>query len=361
MMSRISDRRLLNVSGGDMWSVINGISTSNINTFASDEKRVIQHTLFLNNKGRIISDVFIVKPMVYEDGKIVQDKKNMWIESYVDHTDDISSHIHKYSFRKDVIINDVSDRIDTLCVYSPLLPFDDPDKRGTLYNELFGDADQLNDGIRNGANVEFGAVDPRCENLGLRLYVSRHNSGNVYDEGEIEVVDEDFYDILRYFNGILQWGETKDRTPGKVNFDVTGSIDLSKGCFLGQELTARTHYTGVVRKRPFLYIQHHKNVKIDTTSVGNILYNYIERNNTVEKKGRVLWDSEKNERGSVLFNRYNYCVCVCEYIDGVRDVLYDDEGNVYTKVSSEYFREDINRYIDDIHRRKSVNELLKDV
>lgn len=27
------------------------------------------------------------------------------------------------------------------------------------------------------------------------------------------------------------------------------SVDLKKGCYVGQELTSRTHHTGVIRKR----------------------------------------------------------------------------------------------------------------
>ena len=30
---------------------------------------------------------------------------------------------------------------------------------------------------------------------------------------------------------------------------LTGTVSFNKGCYLGQELTARTHHTGVVRKR----------------------------------------------------------------------------------------------------------------
>jgi folate-binding protein YgfZ len=37
--------------------------------------------------------------------------------------------------------------------------------------------------------------------------------------------------------------------PAEANLDVHRSISFTKGCYLGQELTARTHFTGVVRKR----------------------------------------------------------------------------------------------------------------
>jgi folate-binding Fe-S cluster repair protein YgfZ len=33
------------------------------------------------------------------------------------------------------------------------------------------------------------------------------------------------------------------------NLDIMGGIDFKKGCYVGQELTIRTHHTGVVRRR----------------------------------------------------------------------------------------------------------------
>jgi len=40
-----------------------------------------------------------------------------------------------------------------------------------------------------------------------------------------------------------------DVLPMNANFDIMGGIDFKKGCYVGQELTIRTHHTGVVRRR----------------------------------------------------------------------------------------------------------------
>ena len=37
--------------------------------------------------------------------------------------------------------------------------------------------------------------------------------------------------------------------PTESNFDIIGGISFEKGCYLGQELTARSHFVGVTRKR----------------------------------------------------------------------------------------------------------------
>ena len=37
--------------------------------------------------------------------------------------------------------------------------------------------------------------------------------------------------------------------PLEYNLDGLGAISFTKGCYVGQELIARTHFRGVVRKR----------------------------------------------------------------------------------------------------------------
>jgi len=39
--------------------------------------------------------------------------------------------------------------------------------------------------------------------------------------------------------------------PFEMNLDHLHGVSFDKGCYIGQELTARTHFTGVVRKRLF--------------------------------------------------------------------------------------------------------------
>lgn len=45
-----------------------------------------------------------------------------------------------------------------------------------------------------------------------------------------------------------------DSIPLEMNLDVTDGVHFNKGCYLGQELIARSHHTGVIRKRllPFM-------------------------------------------------------------------------------------------------------------
>jgi folate-binding protein YgfZ len=41
----------------------------------------------------------------------------------------------------------------------------------------------------------------------------------------------------------------EETLPMNANIDLMKGIDFKKGCYIGQELTIRTHHTGVVRRR----------------------------------------------------------------------------------------------------------------
>lgn len=41
--------------------------------------------------------------------------------------------------------------------------------------------------------------------------------------------------------------------PLEASIDLLNGVDYRKGCYVGQELTARTHHKGVVRKRGVVF------------------------------------------------------------------------------------------------------------
>jgi folate-binding protein YgfZ len=50
------------------------------------------------------------------------------------------------------------------------------------------------------------------------------------------------YHTLRALWGLGEAGELEGKIPLEVNLDLTNCVSFSKGCYLGQELTARTKY-----------------------------------------------------------------------------------------------------------------------
>lgn len=89
--------------------------------------------------------------------------------------------------------------------------------------------------------------DHRAPHLGCRLLQWRNKPPILGEE-----VSEEQYHVRRIMSGVAEGPLeiTKGSAlPQQGNIDYMGGIDFRKGCYVGQELTIRTHHTGVVRKR----------------------------------------------------------------------------------------------------------------
>lgn len=94
-----------------------------------------------------------------------------------------------------------------------------------------------------------GLTDCRAPGMGQRLLLP---SGNVAGLEGVEEAPLSAYTIRRYLRGVPEGQKEIPREellPMNANFDLMKGIDFKKGCYVGQELTIRTHHTGVVRRR----------------------------------------------------------------------------------------------------------------
>ncbi|XP_045855604.1 putative transferase CAF17, mitochondrial isoform X5 [Meles meles] len=95
------------------------------------------------------------------------------------------------------------------------------------------------------------ARDPRTCRMGWRLLTQ--------DEGLALVPGGQLGDLRDYHRHRYQHGVPEgvhDLPPGvalplESNLAFMNGVSFSKGCYIGQELTARTHHMGVIRKRLF--------------------------------------------------------------------------------------------------------------
>jgi tRNA-modifying protein YgfZ len=107
-----------------------------------------------------------------------------------------------------------------------------------------------------GAVRPFGSgsvfVDPRLAALGARVILPRDEARALFAEAGIAEAGFDSYDRLRLSFGIPDG--SRDLVPEKSillesGFDELNGVDWEKGCYIGQELTARTKYRGLIKKR----------------------------------------------------------------------------------------------------------------
>lgn len=75
--------------------------------------------------------------------------------------------------------------------------------------------------------------------------------------------------ILSEIRAAVPWithATQEEWIPLMVNMDITGGVSFTKGCYPGQEIVARTHYLGQVKRRMI-----HARVKTDVVDVGQVV------------------------------------------------------------------------------------------
>ena len=101
-----------------------------------------------------------------------------------------------------------------------------------------------------------GCIDHRAPAMGRREILPSDRRPDVVRDGDGEAsaaeASLEAYTVRRMLRGVPEgqreiWREVA--LPQESNIDYMGGIDYRKGCYVGQELTIRTHHTGVVRKR----------------------------------------------------------------------------------------------------------------
>ncbi|XP_017387534.1 putative transferase CAF17, mitochondrial isoform X3 [Cebus imitator] len=93
--------------------------------------------------------------------------------------------------------------------------------------------------------------DPRTPRMGWRLLTQNEGPALVPGSRLGDLWD---YHQHRYLQGVPEG--VRDLPPGvalplESNLAFMNGVSFTKGCYIGQELTARTHHMGVIRKRLF--------------------------------------------------------------------------------------------------------------
>ncbi|KAG8223228.1 hypothetical protein J437_LFUL003579 [Ladona fulva] len=234
----LNNRSLIRVSGEDASDFLQGLITNDIrhlqgDNAVSDATSKAMYCMFLDARGRVILDSIIYKAHV---SKKQPNEVVYFLECDSALESTILKHLKMYKLRKKVDIAKISDEMDVWVEFNPDLKGLNTSSEGSLT------VDSPN---------RIVAKDPRLPCLGLR-HLCQKSEIPVSGETAKQILESGHYTALRYSVGI---GEgIVDHPPGscfplEANGDYLHGVSFHKGCYVGQELTARTHHTGVVRKR----------------------------------------------------------------------------------------------------------------
>ncbi len=217
-------RGLIRVSGVDRKPFLQGLVSNDVER-ASQERAI--YAALLTPQGRYLHDFFIL-----ELGDA------LYIDCEASRRADLQRRLSVYRLRSKATLGDATDAFAVA-----LLP-----GRESLAAVGLGDdpgsARSWNDGVVY--------VDPRLPALGARAILPRARAAEILQRAGFAPGSLAEYDRLRLSLGVPDG--SRDLPVEKAillenGFDELHAIDWDKGCYIGQELTARTRYRGLVRKR----------------------------------------------------------------------------------------------------------------
>lgn len=209
------DRAVLSLSGDDRFSFLQGLVSNDVNKAA---ERAIW-AAFLTPQGKFLYDLFVVAQ-----------GDTLLVDVEAGRAEEFRKKLSLYKLRAKVAIAPTG-----LSVFAVT------------------DAGALGLAGTPGLSQSFGDgiayVDPRLTDLGARVVLS---SDQALVAAGLEAGEPALWDAARIAAGIPDG--SRDMAVDKAlllenGFDELGGVDFEKGCYMGQELTARTKYRGLVKKR----------------------------------------------------------------------------------------------------------------
>jgi folate-binding protein YgfZ len=232
--ANLPTRRLISLSGPDAAHFLQGVITSNISPSKPPSSGF--YAALLNAQGRVLNDIFI-----YPDP--ASSGQGWLIEVDAVETEKLYKHAKRYKLRAKFDVHIIEEgEMSVWSVWQGRVG-KDRNERWTPHTIGRGAAAAAGAG-------EIGCVDSRAPGMGRRLILPAGKKPLAEDS--LEEVDEQVYRVQRFLKGVAEGqGEIlrEAALPQESNLDFMGAIDYRKGCYVGQELTIRTHHTGVVRKR----------------------------------------------------------------------------------------------------------------
>src|SRR5687768_10388196 len=171
----------------------------------------------LTPQGRFLNDMFVV-----EDGS-----DTFLLETERERAPALAKKLKMYTLRSKVTVEDRTETMEVAVVFGP-------------------DAGKV---LPVAGATAF--VDPRLPELGVRVLAPAGKTATLLGLPEAPAAE---YEALRLRLGVPDG--SRDLTVEKAlllesGFDELHGVDWQKGCYMGQELTARTKYRGLIKRRLF--------------------------------------------------------------------------------------------------------------
>ncbi|MDP7546889.1 MAG: folate-binding protein [Alphaproteobacteria bacterium] len=217
-------RGVLRLSGADVLPFLQALITRDLDSLTP--ARAVYGAL-LTPQGKYLFDFFLARR-----GDV------LLLEGEAARLEALAKRLNMYRLRADVKIEDVRAEWEVLAAF------------GAGTEAALGLTGGAGAAMAYGDGVAF--LDPRLPEAGARIIAPTGQAGAMLAAAGCKPVAAADYDYFRLCLGLPDSG--RDLVVDKSlmlesNLERLHGVDFDKGCFVGQELTARTKYRALVRKR----------------------------------------------------------------------------------------------------------------
>ena len=226
----LEQESLLHITGPDTLTFLQGQTTCDTRTI--DENHSLLG-IFCTPQGRVVCDFLLCQ--LAADHFALRMHRSIRTSS--------SAAFGKYIIFSKAVLDDTREDWTPYAVWGP--------KAVTALTKLFGQAPSEPFGAVHGDNF----VVVQTDQVGEQFECYLHESFPQDTMGEaIPLATELEWQALQMANGIvrIEAATTKEFVPQTLNYDLTGHISFKKGCYTGQEIVARAHYRGTIKRRMYI-------------------------------------------------------------------------------------------------------------
>lgn len=239
----IPHRAVLSVTGSQAGEFLNGLITSPIPT----DPQAHFFTTFLHAQGRVLYDAFVYA----QAGKGGAPGFLVEYDARPSEAPPLLAMLKRYVLRSKVKLRDVSEEYDVWAAWgSEKEKTWDVKRKWDLTRNDFMTPEWDENAAWPWGTTPGVIQDRRAPGMGHRLLVRKGNRPQEVSTHDVASAED--YQLHRTLRsvpeGVLDIRPMK-AFPMESNLDIMGALNYSKGCFVGQELTARTYFTGILRKR----------------------------------------------------------------------------------------------------------------
>lgn len=218
----VQSRGFLRIDGPDRVAFLQGLVSNDVTKVTTDRAG---YGAFLTAQGKFLFDFFLVA-----------DGDALVLDTEGDRVDDFFKRLRMYKLRSKIELSQGGYRTAVVLGEEAVSMLGLPAERGAA--------------VPFGGGVAY--VDPRHAEMGARVLLPASADDGVLNVVGSPATNLEAYDRQRVALGLADG--SRDMAVEKTvlleaGFEELGGVDFDKGCYMGQELTARTKYRGLVKRR----------------------------------------------------------------------------------------------------------------